>query len=174
MAHDEPTNQPDDADDTPPEVATQSVEEATTHLPYHNTTATLVQDLTIAPLRAYLNGGSNAPHPADAMIRAYLLKEIRGIPHKSELVEYLEENEKTAHRFGFDTDGFPTRIQCSRWWNHYFAPELCAIINHSAKAIREEAYESGIRLMQTPLNPTIRRMPLSGRKNASKMRKPMR
>jgi hypothetical protein len=135
------------------------VEQTTGILETHEQVAALVAELDLAAFRNHVEveAGSNSPVSFESMIRAHLLREIRGMQFMSDLPEYLEDNPGHARALGFadkeDAVNVPSRSTFSRWWNDYLAGDAAEIVEDVATRTVDQAHQQGTPLDSQALEP---------------------
>lgn len=125
----------------------------------HTESASLTVALDLTPICNRLGGqtGSKSSITPESMVRAHLLRKIRGMQFLNDLPKYFEDHPDYAVAFGFvdenDTVDVPSRSAFSRWWNHYLPEDVVEIIEDLADRIIEQAHQQGQPLDCRPLEP---------------------
>jgi hypothetical protein len=120
-------------------------------------TATLVAALDVAVVQTALTEsqriGVRSDSSLEAMLRAFLLKLVKGMQFVGDLPGYLHDSPDHAAALGFDPEDIPARTTFSRWWNHYFPDALKRILDETATKIVERARSQGRSLDMRTLEP---------------------
>lgn len=111
------------------------------------TTHSIARTVDVGPVVGQgISGGDKSPYDADAVVRAHLYRELRGMDSIQSLADHLDENRYEAKILGFHPEDTPKRSVLSRWWNDYFSSDARDGIETAAKAILAHVYDQGIPL----------------------------
>lgn len=100
-----------------------------------------------------LDGGQRSKYDPDPIVRAFLLKELRGMDDIQTLADELSNDQYTAHQLGFDPEETPDRSVLSRWWNDYLSSCARTALSDGSEAVIDCVHDRGIALDSVAYEP---------------------